>query len=54
MKDGNKKLAITFYLMSLKKDPNNENAIGMLKKLGYQENEQNVVFIILDYYIPWV
>jgi glyoxylase-like metal-dependent hydrolase (beta-lactamase superfamily II) len=38
MNDGNKKLAIKFYLKSLEKDSSNDNAIGMLKRLGYKKD----------------
>lgn len=39
MKDGNKEMAIKFYLKSLEKDPNNENARGMLKQLGVKKDD---------------
>ncbi len=38
MKDGNKEMAIKFYLKSLEKDPNNENARGMLNRLGVRKD----------------
>ncbi|UCC39505.1 MAG: MBL fold metallo-hydrolase [Candidatus Aminicenantes bacterium] len=37
MNDGNRELAIKFYLKSLEKDPSNDNARGMLKRLGYKK-----------------
>jgi len=40
MNDGNKELAIKFYLKSLEKDPSNDNARGMLKRLGYKKEER--------------
>jgi tetratricopeptide (TPR) repeat protein len=38
MNDGNEELAIKFYLESLEKDPSNDNARGMLKRLGYKKD----------------
>jgi glyoxylase-like metal-dependent hydrolase (beta-lactamase superfamily II) len=38
MNDGNKELAIKFYLKSLEKDPSNDNARGMLERLGYKKD----------------
>ena len=38
MVDGNNALAIEYYKKSLEKDPNNDNAKGMLAKLGHREN----------------
>jgi len=36
MNNGDNELAIKFYLKSLEKDPQNDNAKGMLERLGYQ------------------
>ena len=38
LKEGNKEQAIKFYLKSLEKDPNNENARGMLNRLGVRKD----------------
>jgi tetratricopeptide (TPR) repeat protein len=38
LKEGNKEMAIKFYLKSLEKDPNNENARGMLRRLGVKKD----------------
>jgi len=38
MNDRNKELAIKFYLKSLEKDPSNDNARGMLERLGYKKD----------------
>jgi Putative Zn-dependent protease, contains TPR repeats len=38
IKEGNKEMAIKFYLKSLEKDPNNENARGMLNQLGIKKD----------------
>jgi cyclase len=40
MKEGNKEMAIKFYLKSLEKDPNNENARGMLNQLGIRKDNE--------------
>ena len=37
MVHGEKDLATEFYKKSLEKDPTNENAKGMLEKLGYKK-----------------
>lgn len=37
MNNGNKELAVKFYLKSLEKDPQNDSARGMLERLGYKK-----------------
>jgi glyoxylase-like metal-dependent hydrolase (beta-lactamase superfamily II) len=39
MRDGKRDSAIKYYLISLKKDPSNDNARSMLKKLGHRNKK---------------
>lgn len=39
MTNGDREMAINFYLKSLEKDPGNVNAKGMLKRLGYKKDK---------------